>query len=385
MNKKKQSILFIQITGSIAGILLELFIFVKIADLIAQNQSIQNVFDEMMVNDARALRESANICNVIYDRPRTYYVTMEYKNIEGNISSMIWMYFYPDIEGINADSPLYIWFKICDKEGNILDCIHFYYYKKVNKLYIYSQYDMDEKGSITWEELEDYKDYLLYDIIIGSYLDNGKSRFSMENLGEFEVIDYLMPYEYCGMSGGETVRTEVDEHGVSYTTWLDTGNLFCIQQEIQHRNGRSYGSDSACPAMLTDEILGRDIGVSRFAVQIDGKECRLSDLIEINDDFIEWVKNSGQAQGNLERISPDRETGCIKTQQMLQNFPEEQMRTVLENCEFYIEPGYLHVRFPYWDYERKEPGFVMNGNDLWRGWLTMKTEDIEGFLKVEKW
>ena len=70
---------------------------------------------------------------------------------------------------------------------------------------------------------------------------------------------------------------------------------------------------------------------------------------------------------------------------MLQNFPEEQMRAVLENCEFYIEPGYLHIRLPYWDYERKEPGFVMNGEDLWRGWLTMKTDDIEGFLKVEKW
>ena len=70
---------------------------------------------------------------------------------------------------------------------------------------------------------------------------------------------------------------------------------------------------------------------------------------------------------------------------MLQNFPEEQMQTVLEHCEFYIEPGYLHVRFPYWDYELKEPEFVRNGNDLWRGWLTMKIGDVERFLKVEKW
>ena len=57
----------------------------------------------------------------------------------------------------------------------------------------------------------------------------------------------------------------------------------------------------------------------------------------------------------------------------------------IEHCEFYIEPGYLHVRLPYWDYELKEPGFVRNGDDLWRGWLTMKIGDVERFLKVEKW
>ena len=207
----------------------------------------------------------------------------------------------------------------------------------------------------------------------------------MDNLGEFEIIDYLMPYEYCGMPDREVKRTEADEQGVSYTTWLETDSMLCIQQTIRHDDRRIWGTLYRHPVMLTDEIFGRDTGTSRFAVQIDGKNCELSDLIEINDDFIEWMKNSGQADGNLLRISPDWKTGCRKTKKMLKNFPEEQMQTVLENCEFYIEPGYLHIRFPYWDYEAVKPAFVKNGNDLWRGWLTVKTDDIERFLKVEKW
>ncbi|MCM1428050.1 MAG: hypothetical protein NC118_15735 [Eubacterium sp.] len=243
------------------------------------------------------------------------------------------------------------------------------------------------------EELEYYKNRFLYDIIIGNHIDSGKSKFSMDNPGEFEIIDYITPYEYCGMPAGEAKSTEEDGSGVSYTTWLDNGSLLCIQQTILHETVQEMRFDSdrslhvvvSVPFMITDEIFGRYTGGSRFSVQKDGVECRLSDLMEINGDLTEWIKNSGQAEGNLCKYSPDRETGCAKTQQMLQNFPAEQMRTVLENCEFYIEPGYLHIRFPYWDYEREEPGFVMNGNKLWRGWLTMDTDDIEGFLKVEKW
>ncbi len=383
MNKKKPSRLFIQITGSIVGILLALCAFVKIIDRIA-DRPIHNVFDEMVVNDARELRNSANICNFYSARPHARYLTMEYKNIDGNISSEI---FIPSnsSSGLGVDAPIYISFVLHDEAGNELGLISFAYYERVNKLYIYNRYTIDTKEPMSWEELESYKDYLLYDVIIGSYLDNGRSRFSMDNLGEFEVIDYLFPYEYCGMPDREVSETEVDEQGVSYITWLYTDSMLCMQQKIQHDDRRIWGTVLGHPVMLTDEIYGRDTGASRFVVQIDGKDCELSDLIEINDDFIEWVKSSGQAEGNLLRISPDRETGCIKTQQMLQNFPEEQMRAILENCEFYIESGYLHIRFPYWDYEAKKPGFVMNGDELWRGWLTMKTDDIEGFIKVEKW
>lgn len=378
MNKKK-------ITGSIVCILIVLLMFTKIADRMIQHP--QNIFDEMIINEARLLRKSENICNVYSAKPYYDYLTMEYKHIDGNISSEIYILFSATPIGLDVNEPLYITFEPHDEAGNALGVISFAYYKSVNKLYIYNRYTIDTIAPLSLGELEAYKDYLIYDVIIGSYLDNGKSRFSMDNPGEFEVIDYLMPYEYCGMPDREVKTTEVDAHGVSYTIWLETDSISCIQQTIQHDDRRVRGTGIAFyhPIMLTDEIFGRDTGASRFVVQIDGEDCELSDLIEIDDGFIEWIKSSGQAEGNLQRISPDRETGCRKTQQMLQNFPEEQMQTVLENCEFYIEPGYLHVRFPYWDYERKAPGFVMNGNDLWRGWLTMKTDDIERFLKVKKW
>ncbi len=353
----------------------------------SKRESVQNVFDEMVMNKAELLRKSANICNFQDYSPHEYYVRMEYKHIKGNISSSIFFYYY-DASGLTKAAPLYIWFGIYDKEGNILDSIRFAYYERVNKLYIYSAIGTEE--TLSWEELEAYKDYLLYDVIIGSYLDNRMSWFSMDNLGEFEIIDYLMPYEYCGMPDREAERTEVDEQGVSYTTWLETDRMLCIQQTIQQEV--QYDAERLIhmvlgdiPFMLTDEVFGRYTGASRFVVQIDGKDCELSDLIEINDDFIEWMKYSGQADGNLLRISPDWKTGCRKTKKMLKHFPEEEMKTVLENCEFYIEPGYLHIRFPYWDYEAEEPAFVKNGNDLWRGWLTVKTDDIERFLKVEKW
>lgn len=394
MKKKKRIILFIQIIGSIVGILLELMIFIKIIDKFKPDRPIDNVFDEMVVNDARALRNSTNICNVKSYRPHENYMRMEYKDIDENMSATIWIHFN-DSSGLTRNAPLYISCSVHDEAENKSEVIRFVYYEKVNKLYIYGFYNIDGREPMSWEKLESYKNYLLYDLIIGSHLDNGRSRFSMDNLGEFEIIDYLIPYEYCGMPGRAVSKTEVDEQGVSYITWLDTGSLLCIQQKIQHELQQEIKHDNDkhglysilgnVPFMLTDEVFGRYTGVSRFVVQIDGKDCELPDLIEINDDFIEWLKNSGQAEGNLHKTSPNRETGSIKTRQMLQNFPEEQMRAVLENCEFYIEPGYLHIRLPYWDYELKEPGFVRNGEDLWRGWLTMKADDIERFLKVEKW
>lgn len=78
MNKKKHRILFIQIAGSIVGILLELLVFIRIMDQIGPKESIQNVFDEMVAYDARALRNSENICNFTDHRPHENYMRMQY-------------------------------------------------------------------------------------------------------------------------------------------------------------------------------------------------------------------------------------------------------------------------------------------------------------------
>ncbi len=109
MKKKKGIILFIQVVGSIVGILLELLIFVKILDRIGPDRPVQNVFDEMIVNDARALRNSANICNVEDHRPHESYMRMEYKDIDENISSDIFIYLN-DSAGLTKAAPIYIIF-----------------------------------------------------------------------------------------------------------------------------------------------------------------------------------------------------------------------------------------------------------------------------------
>lgn len=77
MNKKKRRILFIQIAGSTVGILLELLVFIRIIDQLGPKEPIQNVFDEMVAYDARALRNSENICNVEDHGPHEYYMRME--------------------------------------------------------------------------------------------------------------------------------------------------------------------------------------------------------------------------------------------------------------------------------------------------------------------
>lgn len=378
-------------------------LFIRIPDQLRAKQeiqdmqdSIQNVFDEMAVNDCLVLKESENIIRFGEETDRAQgYIGMAYKGMDfdsvciekkSNIYSIIKKSLAEETD-IGRAAPLFISFTIYDESGDrsnshIRGEIEFIYYEKLDKLYIWG-----EKGEMSWEEVEGYRDYLLHDIILGSYLELGKSRFSMGGLGEFELIDYLMPYEYCGMPEKELERVYDEEQGVAYTTWLDIGGMLCVQQDILRENIGLHGSVTMndIPSMVTDEVFGRDTGCSRFAVQQDGKECELSDLVRIDDAFIGWMKSSGQAEGDLQRISPDRESGSRKTQQMLRECPPDKAKEALEGCEFYIEPGYLHIRFPYWDYEAGEPGFMRNGDSLWKGWLTMRTDDMERFLKVGKW
>lgn len=363
-------------------ILILFILFVRVTNQNKTMETIQNIFDEMIVNYCKALKNSK--CTEILS-DSYYRISMKYKYLGENIDSVLELIPYMH-SGPTKDSPLYIYFTISDDAGNEAK-VNFVYYQEVNKLYIWG-----ECGSLSWAELEAYRDYLLNDVIIGSYLKNSKSAFSSKNLGEFELIDYLMPYEYCGMpeyygkTGNHAVKTQRNEQGITYTTWLDEDGLLCMQQEIAREERTTSGHIlGEIPIMLIEEIYSKNIDGTRFVVKRNEEPCRLSDLIEIDSDFIEWMKNSGRANGNLQRISPDRTTGCLDTQKMLKKCPAKEIEAALEQCEFYIEPGYLHIRFPYWDYTARKPAFIKNGNDLWRGWLTIRTDDIEGFLKVEKW
>lgn len=362
---------------------------------IETERSIQNVFDEMVVNDCEGLR-NAEYINVLEYSTRYEIVSMEFASIAENISSFMTKRLW-DYEGLGTGDSLFISFYFSDPAKDYEGTIVFAYNHQMHKLYIYQQ-----DGEIPLEDLERYRDYLLGEVLLGSWLDNGESRFSWDDLGKLEIVDYLLPYEYCGTGGNNadeekaiyqkeyTNRFRAEE---SYITWLESDELLCLQQKIEYDDrgdrdawGRIWFAPDMYKKML-EESYGQNLGSSRFIVQEkeSGKICSLSDIVNINDEFITWMKESGKAEGNLPKASKSREDGMKATQQMLADCPAERMEEELMKCEFYIEPGYLHIRFPYWSQSGESPGWQTNGNSLWKNWLTIKTEDIEAFLKVEKW
>ena len=116
------------------------------------------------------------------------------------------------------------------------------------------------------------------------------------------------------------------------------------------------------------------------------EELYLEDIIDLDSEFCQWIKYSGKTEGNLTKGAYSVEEGCEETQQMLRDCPEEKLEEALNSCEFYLEPGLLHLKLPYWNDKAEEPGWVRNGGDkLWKNWLTIRTDDIETFLKAEKW
>lgn len=362
---------------------------------IETERSIQNVFDEMVVNDCEGLR-NAEYINVIEYSKRYAIVNMEFVSIAENISSFMTKSLW-DYSGLGTGDSLFVYFSISNPAKNYEGTIIFAYNHQMHKLYIYQQDD-----EIPLEDLERYRDYLLGEVLLGRWLDSGESRFAWDDLGKLEIVDYLLPYEYCGTGGNNADdekaiyqkeymnRFRAEE---SYITWLDSDELLCLQQKIEYDYRKDVGilgETRLIPDMykkMLEDGYGQNLRSSRFIVQEkeSGKICSLSDIVNINDEFIIWMKESGNAEGNLQKISKSREDGMKATQQMLADCPAERMEGELMKCEFYIEPGYLHIRFPYWSQSGESPGWQTNGNSLWKNWLTIKTEDIEEFLKVEKW
>lgn len=389
--KIKKNIYFIIL--AMIGLLLMILTLIstiKYQSRFRMEQFMQNVFDEMVVNKCEGLRNASNI-KILDNSYPDIYISMCYKYETANVSGNLKKYF-GNASKLSMDSALYISFDILDEEKDYKGNIFFAYNEYLKKLYIYGN-----GNSIPLTELEEYRNYLLHDVIIGSWIKNGDSHYTIDDPGEFEIVDYLLPYEYCGEIKSEAEQTVLGytkgyqgnfKGTESYTIWLENEELLCVQQKIEYENKSWHGTIYPnIPEKLWIDVFGLDVGSSRFAVQrrTNGGICNLTDLVRMDDGFITWIKDSGQALGNLQKISANREEGYKNTQLMLQNCPEESVKAALEQCEFYIEPGYLHVRFPYWDYKSENPGWVKNGNELWKGWLTMETGDIEEFLKVEKW
>lgn len=339
-----------------------------------KEQYIHNVFDEMTVNDCEGLKRAGNY--KVYRRgvPLAY-VSIDSNKLSEKVNSIQKFDWQGYTYGLGLGKLVLFRFEIkeADFEGDII----FAYNSSLDTLYIYSE------NTIPLEDREQYRDYLLGEIVVGGWLADGNSRYAEDYLGEFEIQDCLLPYEYCGLPANKPAREETIEHEYyteQYFTWLDNDSLLCIQQNVD----KPYGLPGV---YFAQRSYGTDVGSTRFFVQkkTDESLCSFSDIVSLDTGFIEWLKSSGKVSGNLKKISTDREAGERSTLEMLEGCPAGEMAAVLENCEFYMEPGYLHFKFPYWNGEKEEPGWERNGNGLWRNWLTVKTEDIEEFLEVEIW
>lgn len=384
--------------------------------------AVNNIFDEMQINYCEGLRRAKNIRTLrMYNPPVVPSVPFEYKSLENDpiISSSIDEYWPASIPGV--ETQLTYKFYIYDPEKGYSDGLQFTYRSDTETLYIFEyrnrptgglgEYGEKDEGALPLEELERYRDYFLYEVIIGEWMKSGESRYTMEDLGCFTIVDHTLPYEYCGSGCGgvnpESITSEEHDHEgtrprrESYLTWLDNGRLRCIQQKTEYDYWEEYPNVTGFRGeeiedtqyyedkswIIFTDYYRTDADSSRFVVQdkATGKICRLEDLVSMDGDFIRWLKESGQASGNLERTPESREAGEKDTLEMLGNCPEEKIREALAQAEFFIEPGYLHIRMPYWDYRAQEPDWVRNGNMVWKGWLTLRTEDIKGFLKTEPW
>lgn len=187
MKKKKRSILFMQITGIIVCILIVLLMFTKITNRMIQHP--QNVFDEMIVKKYMVMEEAEHITAGGYDAVRLHWQVKEGTPLRiGIVYSMEY-------------KKLYIYGDACMPE-EIRDMSYQEYFEK----------SLEDYG-ITWEEVEDRKEDFICKNILEQWFTGHRSRFSKDRLGELEVLDFLMPYEYCGKDNSEwkTVTETVEE------------------------------------------------------------------------------------------------------------------------------------------------------------------------------
>lgn len=281
------------------------------------------------------------------------------------------------------------------------------YSREYRKLYIYGDTDIAEDAgsgtyqeifeeclkaeSISWEDVEDCKEDFICRDILGTWFDRHNSHFSRDSLGDLEVIDYLMPYEYCGVDNEDQIlRREIFEEGyqelfegkVEYTIWNAPFEIQCIQQS------RDYGYRSIIDRINAD-IGGVNTVAERFSVNWQPASS-LNDSLRgfvdyYGDDFAYWLKYSGRVSGNLTKLAYSREEGEEKTREMLRKCPDKRLLSLMFNeCEFYLDEENLYIYFPYYDYKAENPGWLENGQgQVWMGWLVIRLEDIQDFLRSE--
>ncbi|MCM1425642.1 MAG: hypothetical protein NC118_03475 [Eubacterium sp.] len=338
---------------------------------IQRNLNIKNVFDEMIAKKYIVMEDAEHIAVGGYDAVR-----------------LLWP--------VKERTPL--------KIGII-------YSKEYQKLYIYGDACMPEeienmsyqeyfeeclkKYDITWEEVEDRKEDFICKSILETWFIENESLFSKDRLGELEVIDFLMPYEYCGKDNSKwKTVTEIVEEGyrgtfqgkIVYTVW-DAEALLCRQTQ-KHRD---YGFRDIMERIEADmnafNTVSEDIVVEWYGrwERMNEEEREFDSLADVFSlechNFVDWLRTSGKVEGNLTKLSYTREEGEAKTQEILEQYPSSELFRMLEIADYYIAGDELNIRLACYDYEADNPGWLENGKgEVWQGWITLKIDDIREFL-----
>lgn len=324
---------------------------------------VENVFDEMLERSGGAMEHAERVMAGGHEVYRLSYPIAEDPDMEiGLIYSREYkkLYIYGEAEQEGEGKPYQEYFEQCLKEKEI-----------------------------SLSELEDYKEQFICRDLLGDWFDGHNSRFSRDNLGNLEVTDYLMPYEYAGTdneSKKEKVTVETEGYDglfggkVTYTVWSQAlEGAECIQQS------REYGYRDVL-SRVADDMSGISSNGERFYIIFDGEdhEFYIGTFISWSG-LSNWMKeNTDRVYGNLAGPAYNREEGEERTRRMLRNIPDSRILTTLSRCEFYMDDEYLYLRFPYYmdsdrnDYIIDDEGEkVENGKGHNRtGWLAVRWDDI---------
>ncbi len=332
---------------------------------------ITNVFDEMIEEKNTVMEEAEHITAGGYDAVRLYWQVKEGTPLRiGIVYSMEY-------------KKLYIYGDACMPD-EIRDMSYQEYFEK----------SLAEYG-ITWEEVEDSKEDFICKNILGQWFTGHKSSFSKDRLGELEVLDFLMPYEYCGKDNSEWMTvTDTVEEGykgafqgkIRYIEW-DAGNLLCKQTQ----KSRDYGYHDIMERIEADmngfNTVSEEIAVEWYS-RWKGKDRDKQEFDSVGDIFyldcryfVDWLQAEGKVEGNLTKLSYTREEGEAKTREMIAQYSDSILFRNLEAADYYITGDELHIRLAYYDYEAENPGWLENGKgEVWQGWITVKIDDIREFF-----
>lgn len=341
----------------------------------------KNVFDQMIENGYPIMTDAEHITIGGYDAVRLFYpVSEEHGMGIGLIYSAqyrkLYIYGAAEMTGAAEGQTCQEWFESC----------------------------MEEQG-ISWADMEDYKEDFICGEILEPWFGEGHDYFSKDRLGELEVVDFLMPYEYSGtdMEVPEEEVVHEEEYGGwviyklkerIYTTWSLPLIVHCKQESKEYNyaditdriEDDIKGINTVCEGFVMSKL---EFDYSFYEMlrkkgeDVDHIAYNNHLRFYVNDwnGLIKWIQESGKVEGNLTKLAYRREEGETKTLEMLRYYDRQMIKEILSSGEMYFDRDYLYVRFPYCDRTGGKTLWVENGSGIiWQGWLALKWDDIGRFL-----